>query len=182
MTGTPEPRLTIILPCHDDGALFLEAIRSVDEPEPVEIAVVDDGSTDVGTKEALDQVAEEGVKVIRLEDNRGPAVARSAGLEAAGGEYVFPLDADDLALPGALSAMAERLEATPEAEVCFGDYSRSSARTSPCGRWASSWTPIGSPTGTISGPRCFAGRSSRRWVAGRPRAVRRSATRIGICG
>ncbi len=118
----PESRITIIIPCHNDGELLLEAIRSIDEPEPVEIVVVDDASTDVRTKAALDRSAGDGVKVIRLEENRGPAVARSAGLEVARTEYVFPLDADDLAVPGALTAMADRLEAAPEAEVCFGDY------------------------------------------------------------
>ncbi|MDQ4049892.1 MAG: glycosyltransferase family 2 protein [Actinomycetota bacterium] len=118
----PEPRITVIIPCHDDGELLLEAIRSIDEPEPVEIVVVDDGSTDKATQAALNHVSGAGVKVIRQEGNLGPAAARSAGLEATRGEYVFPLDADDLALPGALAAMADRLEATPEAGVCFGDY------------------------------------------------------------
>jgi glycosyltransferase involved in cell wall biosynthesis len=118
----PEPRITVIIPCHNDGELLLEAIGSIDEPEPVEIVVVDDASTDEGTRAAQDRVADGGVRVIRLEENRGPAVARSAGLEVTLTEYVFPLDADDLALPGALSAMADRLEAAPDAEVCFGDY------------------------------------------------------------
>src|SRR5262249_913629 len=35
---------------------------------------------------------------------------------------VFPLDADDLVLPGVLSAMADKLDADPQAAVCFGDY------------------------------------------------------------
>jgi hypothetical protein len=44
------------------------------------------------------------------------------GLRATYAAYVFPLDSDDLAVPGALSAMADCLDGRTEAAVCFGDY------------------------------------------------------------
>jgi hypothetical protein len=44
------------------------------------------------------------------------------GVRATSAPYVFPLDSDDLAVLGALSAMADLLDAHPEAAVCFGDY------------------------------------------------------------
>jgi hypothetical protein len=44
------------------------------------------------------------------------------GLTVTDSQYVAPLDADDLAEPGMLGRMADRLDEHPEAAVCFGDY------------------------------------------------------------
>jgi len=115
------PRVAVIVPCYDDGALVEQAIASVREQEPVEIVVVDDGSTDPGTRAVLDAVAERGIKVVRRE-NGGLAAARATGLAATSAPLVYPLDADDLLEPGALAAMADALEGSPEAAFAWGDY------------------------------------------------------------
>ena len=88
----------------------------------MEVIVVDDGSTEAETIEVLDRLAQDGTRVIRHEQNRGLSPARNTGLEAATTPYVFPLDADDLAFPGAIAAMADKLDSGPDAAVCFGDY------------------------------------------------------------
>jgi glycosyltransferase involved in cell wall biosynthesis len=88
----------------------------------VETVIVDDGSTAPSTAEALRVLAEEGHRVIRHEGNLGPAAARNTGLRAPSAAYVFPLDSDDLAIPGTLTRMADRLDADPDASVCYGDY------------------------------------------------------------
>jgi glycosyltransferase involved in cell wall biosynthesis len=116
------PRVAVVIPCFDDSGLVADAARSVNEDEPVELVVVDDGSTDPETLRVLEQLEVEGVRVIRLGENRGVSAARMAGLEATSAPYVFPLDADDLAVPGALAMMADRLDARPDVDVCFGDY------------------------------------------------------------
>lgn len=127
MTNVPdeardaELRIAVIIPCHDDGRLVAEAVRSVQEPVPVEIVVVDDGSTDDETVQTLSELEADGVEIIRLGENRGVAEARMAGLAATTAQYVVPLDADDLAEPGALSEMAGRLAATPWAAAGVGD-------------------------------------------------------------
>jgi glycosyltransferase involved in cell wall biosynthesis len=115
-------RVTVVLPCYDDGTLLVEAIGSIEESEPVEVIVVDDGSTGAETVELLDRLAAGGAMVLRHGENRGLASARNTGLNAARTPYVFPLDADDVAVPGAIAAMADRLDANPQAAVCFGDY------------------------------------------------------------
>lgn len=112
----------MIVPCFNDGGLVRQAVRSVDEDEPVEVVVVDDRSTDPVTLEVLAGLEAEGVRVLHQPQNGGVAAARQAGLLGSTGPFVFPLDADDLAVPGALAAMADRLEAATEAVVCFGDY------------------------------------------------------------
>jgi glycosyltransferase involved in cell wall biosynthesis len=50
------------------------------------------------------------------------ADARMTGLAATTAPFVVPLDADDLAEPGAFTAMADALEAAPGAAACVGDY------------------------------------------------------------
>lgn len=116
-------RVAVIVPCHDDGRLALDAVSSIDEREPVEILVVDDASTEAETKEALETLRRRGVRVLLLEKNVGVAAARTIGLAETTAPYVFPLDADDLLLPRTLARMADLLDADPQAAVCFGDYS-----------------------------------------------------------
>jgi glycosyltransferase involved in cell wall biosynthesis len=115
-------RIAVIVPCFRDGALVREAVGSVREAEPVEIVVVDDHSQDPETEEALRALQSDGVTVMRHESNRGVSIARTTGLMASRAPFVFPLDADDLAVEGRLASLANRLEAAPEAGVVFGDY------------------------------------------------------------
>ena len=115
-------RIAVIVPCFNDGAFVPEALASIREPEPVESVVVDDGSTEPATVALLDRLHSDGVQVVRHGANRGLSAARTTGLAATQAPYVFPLDADDLAMPGVLSRMADRLDAHPEAVACFGDY------------------------------------------------------------
>jgi glycosyltransferase involved in cell wall biosynthesis len=113
------PRVAVIVPCFNSGRMVLEAVASLQEPEPLEVIVVDDASTDPETHAAL---AELDVRVLHLERNSGAAGARTAGLGATQAPFVFPLDADDLAIPGRIARAAGVLEAHSEAAVCIGDY------------------------------------------------------------
>lgn len=117
------PRVAVIIPCFNDGELAREAVASVREREPVTIVVIDDSSTDSASLQALAGIdAQPGVRLITHESNLGLSAARMTGVRATATPYVFPLDADDLAIEGALATMADRLDATTEAAVCFGDY------------------------------------------------------------
>jgi glycosyltransferase involved in cell wall biosynthesis len=119
---TTDARVVVIIPCYQDGRLAKEAVRSIREDEPVEVVVVDDHSPDAETATALAELEADGVTVVRHEHNRGPAEARASGMSVSSAPYVFPLDADDHAVEGALGRMADSLDAHPEAGVCFGDY------------------------------------------------------------
>jgi glycosyltransferase involved in cell wall biosynthesis len=114
-------RVAVLIPCHGEGSLVADAVRSVQEDEPVEIVVVDDASPDDATRETLTALERDGVRVIRLEANAGVGNARSAAFDATSAPYVYPLDADDLALPGVLARMADLLDADPGAVACVGD-------------------------------------------------------------
>jgi len=115
-------RVAVLVPCHDDGTYVLDAVRSVREEEEIELVVVDDASRDPATLDALAELERDGVRVLRVAENVGVPEARTIALRETSAPYVFPLDADDELLPGALARMADRLDADPDAAVCFGDY------------------------------------------------------------
>jgi glycosyltransferase involved in cell wall biosynthesis len=112
------PRVAVLIPCHGEGPLLAEAVASIQEDEPVEIVVVDDASPDEQTQRVLDGLQ---AKVIRLRENVGVGNARTTAFEASQAPYVYPLDADDLAIPGVLARMANLLDADPGAAACVGD-------------------------------------------------------------
>ena len=115
-------RVAVIIPCFQEGPLVIEAARSVNEDEPVEIVVIDDGSRDEPTARALDELRGEGVSVVTHGTNKGLIAARMTGVASSSAPYIFSLDADDLAMPGVLAGMADMLDADDGAAVCFGDY------------------------------------------------------------
>lgn len=116
------PRVTVIIPCFNTGPLVLDAIASLDGGETVELIVVDDASTEAATHAILDRLEADGVTVLRQAVNGGVAVTRNAGLAVTSARFVFPLDADDLALPAQLTRAADLLDADPDTAACIGDY------------------------------------------------------------
>jgi glycosyltransferase involved in cell wall biosynthesis len=112
--------VAVVIPCHDDGATLVQAVDSARTQDvPVEVIVVDDGSTDPGTLTVLRRLAGNGVRGLR-QDNRGPGPARMAGLRATAAEYALPLDADDRLLPGALRTLCDELDRNPAAVAAWG--------------------------------------------------------------
>lgn len=97
-------RTTIIIPAFNVKDFLAEAIDSaLAQTVPVEIIVVNDGSTD-GTKFICDDYADR-VKVVH-QVNKGLPSARNTGIMNATTELILMLDADDKLLPTAV----ERIE------------------------------------------------------------------------
>jgi glycosyltransferase involved in cell wall biosynthesis len=121
------PLVSVVTPCHDAEAFVAETIESVlAQTHPrVEQVVVDDGSRD-GSWEVVQRYAAahpERVRALRLEGNRGGCHARNRGVEAARGEFLMFLDADDTIDAGTLAALVEAAEASPGAlAVCEWAY------------------------------------------------------------
>ena len=100
MKNDEKPFLSIVAPCYNEEAvidIFLEKIFEVLERlgRSFEIVFVNDGSRD-GTLELLKAKAKEyaGVRVINLSRNFGKEAALTAGMDAARGEVVVPIDVD----------------------------------------------------------------------------------------
>jgi glycosyltransferase involved in cell wall biosynthesis len=114
------PRVAVVVPCFNDGVTLLETLDSLRDEEAHELVVVDDGSDDEATLAVLATLDGGGTRVVRKE-NGGLSSARMAGVEATSSPYVFPLDADDAVAPGALAALADALDAAPQAALAWGD-------------------------------------------------------------
>jgi glycosyltransferase involved in cell wall biosynthesis len=112
----------VIVPCYNDGRYLSETLASIREEEPVEVVVVDDASTDQATAGLLTRLEARGIRVVRHAENRGLSAARMTGMEHTAAPYLFPLDADDLLIPGTLGAMADVLDANPALAACYGDH------------------------------------------------------------
>lgn len=85
---------------------------------PLEIIIVDDGSTD-DTAAVADALSHRRPGLIRVvhQRNAGPSAARNAGIAAARGDYIAFLDADDEWLPGKLQAQLRLLEDDPDIDL-----------------------------------------------------------------
>lgn len=111
--------VSIITPCYN-GARFIErTIQSVlaQTRRPLEMIVVDDGSTDDSAARA--EAFGPPVRVIR-QANQGESVARNRALAEARGSHVLFLDADDLLEPAALEHLTTAVSGRPEAVALMG--------------------------------------------------------------
>ena len=88
--------LSVIIPCYNHGKYLQDAIDSVIRytDQPVEIIIIDDGSTDIFTVEKMKEL-QKGCYHIIQQPNSGLAKARNAGITVATGKYILPLDADN---------------------------------------------------------------------------------------
>ena len=111
--------VSVIIPAYNAEAFLREAAASVlgQEYRPLEVIVVDDGSTD-GTAQVAAGFGE-AVRSLR-QTNAGPAAARNRGITAARGEVFAFLDADDVWTDGALGAQMVFLASNPSAGIALG--------------------------------------------------------------
>jgi glycosyltransferase involved in cell wall biosynthesis len=109
-----------VIPAYNCDQYVGESITSTlaQDLAPMEVLVVDDGSTD-----ATAAVAESfgtPVRCIRHRENQGEAAARNTGVDEARGEVIAMHDADDRMLPGRLRIQADRLVRETEADPSVG--------------------------------------------------------------
>jgi glycosyltransferase involved in cell wall biosynthesis len=118
-----EGLVSTIIPVYNRTAMLREAVDSVlaQTWRPVEIVIVDDGSTD-GTPQAAQAMAQQhpGVVHVVRQRNAGPGVARQTGFEASHGEFIQFLDSDDLLLPEKFALQVQGLRDDPEAGISYG--------------------------------------------------------------
>jgi glycosyltransferase involved in cell wall biosynthesis len=114
--------VTTIIPVFNRAAMLREAVASVlaQTYRPIEILIVDDGSTD-DTPAVADALAAEHpeIRVIH-QDNRGVGLARETGRLAARGELIQHLDSDDILYPRKFELQVAALRAQPECGVAYG--------------------------------------------------------------
>lgn len=115
------PSVSVIVPAYNAATTITATLRSVLEQtyRQLEVLVVDDGSTDA-TADVVATIAETDprVRLIRT-PNRGVAAARNTALECARGEYVAPVDADDIWFPDKIEQQVRRACEVPEAGLIY---------------------------------------------------------------
>jgi glycosyltransferase involved in cell wall biosynthesis len=106
-------KVSVVVPCHNAGRWIGETLQSVaaQTRAPHEVIVVDDGSTD----DSVAQIRASGVDVRLIPATaRNAATARNIGMEAAAGDWIALLDADDLWYPNHLDRAAQVLAGTDD--------------------------------------------------------------------
>src|SRR5438876_4994642 len=136
MTTTPigGGKVSIIIPCFNDGAMLREAIASVEKVRNEnlsEMIIVDDGSSEAETTRILNEVAEAGHCVVS-QPNRGVGAARNAGIRLAKGEFILPLDSDNRLRDVYLNEGVSLLKNNPTVGVIYADAEYFGERS---GRW-----------------------------------------------
>jgi glycosyltransferase involved in cell wall biosynthesis len=116
-----DPLISCIVPVFNGERFLAEALDSIlgQTYRPLEVIVVDDGSTDATAELAAGYAPR--VTCLR-QDNRGAASAKNLGVSASRGELIAFLDADDLWLPGKLERQAAWLRERPGFCLCLSRF------------------------------------------------------------
>lgn len=118
-------KVSVIIPCYNQGKYVTDAIDSVLDSNfnDLEIIVVNDGSTDEKTNTLLHTIQRPKTKVIETE-NQGASQARNTAILASQGEYILPLDADDIIYPTYIGKAVAELDNHQDLGIIYakGEY------------------------------------------------------------
>ena len=115
--------VSVVVPTYNRESTIVRSINSILEQtyQNLECIIVDDGSSD-HTKDVVSQIEDSRVRYIKLNQNRGPSVARNVGIRESRGDYIAFNDSDDLWLPDKLEIQMAKLEAEAEAGMIYCSY------------------------------------------------------------
>ena len=117
------PLVSVVVGVFDGRAYLAEALESVlaQTYDPLELIVVDDGSTDDSAEVAEAAIAgAANARMIRRASRGGIGAGRNTGVSAAAGDYLAFLDADDRFPVARTTVMTERLAADAGLDAVFG--------------------------------------------------------------
>lgn len=117
--------VSIVVACYNYAHFLPETIASVIDQtyQNWELILVNDGSTDNTLEVAESLIAAHPDRQIRLitQQNKRLAGARNTGIRAAQGQYILPLDADDLIEPTMLAKCVGILDCAPHLSMVYTD-------------------------------------------------------------
>lgn len=121
-------KFSIIIPSYNYAHFIQECLNSVvvQTYEDWECLIIDNASTDDTEAICHPFLNDVRIKYLRLEENKGPSVARNVGLRIAQGDYVLFLDADDLIEFEKLASCTDIISGSSP-DLIFTDYSFFSA-------------------------------------------------------
>ena len=113
------PTVSVIVPMFNAQLYIQETVESIlasDYPN-IEVVLLDDDSKD-NTPIIAKKLASEHTNIVyKHQPNGGVSVARNHAIAIAKGEYILPVDADDIIAPHYISAAVEVLEQSPQVKV-----------------------------------------------------------------
>lgn len=113
-------KISVVMPCYQNAHTLAQTVQSIRSQslKDWELIAIDDGSSD-GTGELLDALAaEEGRMRVIHQANAGVSAARNAGMDAALGEWLCFVDADDYIEPYALETMLALTDERTDIACC----------------------------------------------------------------
>ncbi len=119
-----QPLVSVICVCYNQARFVTEALDSVvaQTYQPIELIVIDDGSTDGSPKIIKQWIASHPQTVLLLNGtNIGYCKTFNKAAALARGKYLIDLSADDVLLPERVAVGVQVLESTPQAGVTFSD-------------------------------------------------------------
>ena len=114
-------KVSIIVPCYKQAVYLPETLDSVllQSYSNWECIIINDGSPD-NTDEVAQQYVNRDTRFKYFkQQNRGLSTARNIGIEKSRGEYILPLDADDLIGPTYLEKAVSHFELFPETKLVY---------------------------------------------------------------
>lgn len=120
--GALTPKISVVIPTFNRAHLVADAIRSAVGQlfPPLEIIVVDDGSTD-GTRQIVSSISGKIPVHYYWQPNQGHAVALNRGVATAKNEWIAFLDSDDVWYPNKLAVQVAHMEACREVPFFYCD-------------------------------------------------------------
>lgn len=115
------PKVSIIVPCYKQAEYLSETLDSVlaQTYPDWECVIVNDGSPD-NTEEIASQYLEKDRRYKYVsQDNKGLATARNVGIANSNGEFILPLDADDLIAPSYIEKAINHFIQFPETKLVY---------------------------------------------------------------
>ena len=116
--------ISVVVTCYNSARFVADALKSILEQTrpPIEILVIDDGSTD-DTAQVVASFDDPRIRYVHQE-NAGVSAARNRGIELARGDLIGFLDADDIWRPKMLEVEGALLDAAPDVALVFSDFQR----------------------------------------------------------
>lgn len=113
-------KVSVIMPCYNDGQYIEEAIDSVlnQSYKDIELIIIDDGSDDEYTIRVINNISHEKIKVLHT-DHLRPAGARNYGISLSTGKYILPVDSDDKIEPTYIEQAVNILAGNPQIGVVY---------------------------------------------------------------
>lgn len=120
------PKVSVVITCYNYGRYLADAVDSVIRQTyaDYEVVLVNDGSTDNTAEVADELVRRYPERVIRVfnQPNEGFPASRNTGIRHSVGEYILPLDADDMLMPEYLAETVRVLDESPHIGFAYTDF------------------------------------------------------------